>query len=152
GFSAANNIAIRTSQAPYVLVLNPDTRVTAGALDGVLEVMEARPEVGIVGCRLELENGALDHAAKRSFPTPLGALAPFTGVGRRRGLRLNFAFHHGMYRFYRKHYAATRAPVVNTAIYLGVVVKFCVSSARAAGGRAVEALRMRRRRAIPRSP
>ena len=31
GFGAANNIAIRAGSAPYVLVLNPDTRITAGS-------------------------------------------------------------------------------------------------------------------------
>ena len=35
------------------------------------------------GCRLGPRDGSFDHAAKRSFPTPLGALAHFTGVGRR---------------------------------------------------------------------
>jgi len=30
GFSAANNLAIRAGDAPYLLALNPDTRVTDG--------------------------------------------------------------------------------------------------------------------------
>ena len=30
-----------------------------------------------------LEDGSFDHAAKRSFPTPLSALGHFTGLGRR---------------------------------------------------------------------
>ncbi|HEX6115850.1 MAG TPA: glycosyltransferase family 2 protein [Solirubrobacterales bacterium] len=83
GFSAANNIAIRGSRNPYVLVLNPDTRVTEGALERVCTVLDRDPKVGIAGPKLVLEDGSLDHAAKRSFPTPLGALAHFTGVGRR---------------------------------------------------------------------
>jgi N-acetylglucosaminyl-diphospho-decaprenol L-rhamnosyltransferase len=85
GFSAANNIALRAATAPYVLVLNPDTRVTAGALERVCRVLDERERVGIAGPKLVLEDGSLDHAAKRSFPTPLGALAHFTGVGRRAG-------------------------------------------------------------------
>src|SRR5215210_599890 len=32
GFGAANNIGIAAGDAPHVLVLNPDTRLTAGAL------------------------------------------------------------------------------------------------------------------------
>ena len=67
-----------------MLCLNPDTRVTPGALDRLLDLMEEHPEVGISGCRLELETGAFDYAAKRSFPTPLSALGHFTGLGRRR--------------------------------------------------------------------
>ena len=49
GFSAANNLALRSSQARYVLLLNPDTEVTAGALDHMLELMEAHPEAGMSG-------------------------------------------------------------------------------------------------------
>jgi N-acetylglucosaminyl-diphospho-decaprenol L-rhamnosyltransferase len=39
--------------------------------------------VGVSGCRLVQRDGTFDHAAKRSFPTPLGALAHFIGIGRR---------------------------------------------------------------------
>src|SRR4051794_12332304 len=84
GFGAASNVVIRGGTTPYVLCLNPDTRVTAGALDRLLDLMEEHPEVGISGCRLELEHGGFDYAAKRSFPTPLSALGHFTGLGRRR--------------------------------------------------------------------
>jgi GT2 family glycosyltransferase len=59
--------------------------VPAGSLDRLLDLMDERSEIGISGCRLELEDGSLDHAAKRSFPTPLSALGHFTGVGRRPG-------------------------------------------------------------------
>ena len=37
---------------------------------------ERDPRSAIAGPRLELEDGSFDHAAKRSFPTPLGALGP----------------------------------------------------------------------------
>jgi GT2 family glycosyltransferase len=49
----------------------------------MLALMEARPEVGISGCRLVRPDGTLDHACRRSFPTILGALGHLTGVGRR---------------------------------------------------------------------
>jgi N-acetylglucosaminyl-diphospho-decaprenol L-rhamnosyltransferase len=82
GFAAATNLAIRRSRAPYVLALNPDTQVTAGAIDHVLGLLESNSSIGIAGCRLEREDGTFDHAARRSFPTPLGALAHFTRIGR----------------------------------------------------------------------
>jgi GT2 family glycosyltransferase len=82
GFSAANNRVLQRSTASYVLLLNPDTQVTAGALDHMLTVMADHPDAGMAGCRLVLPDGSFDHAAKRSFPTPLSALAHFTGVGR----------------------------------------------------------------------
>lgn len=85
GFSVANNLAIRRGSAPYVLVLNPDTRLPPGALDRLCGLLDDRPEVGICGPRLVREDGTLDHAARRSFPTPLSALGHFSGVGRRLG-------------------------------------------------------------------
>ena len=83
GFCFANNLVLRESRAPFVLVLNPDTEVYEGALDHMLRVMRERPDIGMSSCRLAQADGTLDHAAKRSFPTPLGALAHFVGVGRR---------------------------------------------------------------------
>jgi GT2 family glycosyltransferase len=219
GFAAANNIAIRRGSASYVLALNPDTRVTFGALDHMLDLMESNASVGIAGCRLELEDGTFDHAARRSFPTPLGALGHFTRIGsrerapawltqyrapsvergpvdavngafmlirrlaleevgsfddgywmymedldlcyrfaqagwttwyepgatvvhikagssgRRRKPRLDYAFHHGMLRFYRTHYAAERHPLLNVAVYAGIGIKLAVSLVASAVGR-----------------
>ncbi len=83
GFCVANNVALRQVSSPYVLVLNPDTEMREGVLDHMLGVMDERPDVGAAGCRLVMRDGTFDHAAKRSFPTPLGALAHFAGVGRR---------------------------------------------------------------------
>lgn len=220
GFSAANNIALRRGAAEYALVLNPDTRLTAGALDALLELMDASPEVGICGPRLERPDGSFDHASKRSFPTPLSALGHFSGVGRRRssgtlaayrapdtqrgpvdavngafmlirrraldevGLfdegywmymedldlcyrmkcggwevfyepdvtvihekggtsgplrtaRLNAAFHFGMLRFYRTHYAAQRPLPMNALVYAGIGAKLAASVIRNAGRRAL---------------
>jgi N-acetylglucosaminyl-diphospho-decaprenol L-rhamnosyltransferase len=83
GFCVANNLVLRRSRARYVLVLNPDTEVTPGALDWMIRLMDDRPDIGVASCRLVQPDGTFDHAAKRSFPTPIGALAHFTGVGRR---------------------------------------------------------------------
>jgi GT2 family glycosyltransferase len=85
GFSAANNLALRESNADAVLLLNPDTEVYAGTLDAALERLWSGERIGMVGVKLVVESGELDHACKRSFPTPLGALAHFTGIGRADG-------------------------------------------------------------------
>jgi GT2 family glycosyltransferase len=47
-----------------------------------------------------------------------------------RSPRLNYAFHYGMYRFYRKHYAGTRGALISAIIYSGIAVKLVVSIAR----------------------
>jgi GT2 family glycosyltransferase len=48
-----------------------------------------------------------------------------------RSARLNHAFHYGMYRFYRKHYAPQRSIVTNLATYVGIAVKLAASLMRA---------------------
>jgi N-acetylglucosaminyl-diphospho-decaprenol L-rhamnosyltransferase len=85
GFSAANNLVLRQTQAEAVLLLNPDTEVYAGTLDAAVGRLRADERIGMVGVKLVTESGELDHACKRSFPTPLSALAHFTGVGRGEG-------------------------------------------------------------------
>jgi N-acetylglucosaminyl-diphospho-decaprenol L-rhamnosyltransferase len=82
GFSAANNLVLRESEAAAVLLLNPDTEVYAGTLDAALARLRSDSRIGMVGVKLVTESGELDHACKRSFPTPLSALAHFTGIGR----------------------------------------------------------------------
>jgi N-acetylglucosaminyl-diphospho-decaprenol L-rhamnosyltransferase len=82
GFSAANNLVLRENEARAVLLLNPDTEVREGTLDAALARLWSEERIGMVGVKLVTESGELDHACKRSFPTPLAALAHFTGVGR----------------------------------------------------------------------
>jgi N-acetylglucosaminyl-diphospho-decaprenol L-rhamnosyltransferase len=57
-------------------------------------------------------------------------------AGPHRSLRLNYAFHHGMYRFYRNHHAADRNPLSNAAIYVAIALKTVLSL----GGDAVRRL------------
>ena len=79
GFCVANNIVLRETQADFVLVLNPDTEVYEGVLDHMVELMRARPDIGMSTCRLVQRDGTLDHAAKRSFPTPRRRARPLRG-------------------------------------------------------------------------
>ncbi len=215
GFSAANNLAIRTGGGEWVLVLNPDTLILGDAIDTMRTAAESNPRAGMAGPRLELPDGTFDHAARRSFPTPISALGHFTGIGRRResgvlaayrapevksgpvdaingacmlirrdaldevGLfdegywmymedldlcyrftqagwltlyepqatvihlkagtsgksrrpKLNHAFHYGMYRFYRDHYAPHRNSLVNAVVYAGIYGKLAASLVRGA--------------------
>jgi GT2 family glycosyltransferase len=52
-----------------------------------------------------------------------------------RSARLNRAFHYGMYRFYRKHYAARHNPLFNCVIYVGIAAKVLSSWLRTLGSR-----------------
>src|SRR4051812_9723721 len=72
GFAAGNNAALRQLLAgpdvpDYVWLLNPDTVVRPGALRALLNFLEAHPEVGIAGSRLEDPDGTAQRSAFR-FP------------------------------------------------------------------------------------
>src|SRR5689334_14816868 len=51
GFGHANNRALMTCNARYVLFINPDTEVVGGTLAELVALMDERPTVGVVGCR-----------------------------------------------------------------------------------------------------
>jgi N-acetylglucosaminyl-diphospho-decaprenol L-rhamnosyltransferase len=222
GFARAVNLGIREWDAEYILVLNPDTRISPAALDALIDLMEEHDEVGIAGPRLVREDGSFDHAAKRSFPTPIGALGHFlilgrylnsgplaqyrapvvergrvdavngafmlirskaldevglfdegywmymedldlcyrfsragwtswyepsvevvhvkgASSGRYRSPRLNYAFHYGMFRFYRKHYASDGNAAFNALVYVAIGAKLVSSIARSFVGRSIPA-------------
>jgi N-acetylglucosaminyl-diphospho-decaprenol L-rhamnosyltransferase len=52
GFAAANNVAIRASGGELVLLLNSDTIVPPGAIDGLVASLRASPDAAAAGPRL----------------------------------------------------------------------------------------------------
>lgn len=78
GFAWGNNEAIRpalaSADAPaYVLLLNPDTVARDGAIAALLQFMDAHPQVGIAGSRLEDPDGRVQRSAFR-FPGVMSEL------------------------------------------------------------------------------
>jgi N-acetylglucosaminyl-diphospho-decaprenol L-rhamnosyltransferase len=71
GFACANNIGFRETGAPYVLFLNPDTRVLGDALGTMLSVMKQYEDAGVVGCRLLNADCALQTSCVQRFPRVL---------------------------------------------------------------------------------
>jgi GT2 family glycosyltransferase len=57
GFARATNIGIRASHGTHLLLLNSDTVVPAGAIDGLLAELDRDPAVAVVGPRLVDANG-----------------------------------------------------------------------------------------------
>jgi len=93
GFSYGNNLGLKLlgyrgqgdvdAEAPrYALLLNPDTEVPVESLAGMIKFMDSRPEVGVAGPKLVLEDGSLDLACRRSFPTPMVSFYRFSGLSR----------------------------------------------------------------------
>ena len=74
GFAKANNQALRRSTGRFVLLLNPDTKVPDSIFDEMCVFMDAHDEVGLAGVRLVRQDGSMDMACRRGFPTPARAL------------------------------------------------------------------------------
>lgn len=104
GYSAANNQGLRAFGYPdgknaprFALLLNPDTRLPSGALSGMAAFMDRHPDAGVAGPRLILEDGSLDLACRRSFPSPEVSFYRLFGLSRlfprsRRFGRYNLTF------------------------------------------------------------
>jgi N-acetylglucosaminyl-diphospho-decaprenol L-rhamnosyltransferase len=102
GYAAGNNLGLRSfgfgdgvqgadegeqdgpSMLPprYALLLNPDTVLPPSALSDMLAFLDARPQAGVAGPRLVREDGSLDKACRRSFPTPEVAFHRLSGLSR----------------------------------------------------------------------
>jgi GT2 family glycosyltransferase len=48
GFGAANNLALRHVNTPWVLLINPDCLITASALRGLIQTGECHPDAAVV--------------------------------------------------------------------------------------------------------
>jgi len=70
GFGRANNIAFKIIKSEYILLLNPDCELSPGVLKVMLNFLEQDSTIGAVSCKVLLDNGKLDWATHRGFPTP----------------------------------------------------------------------------------
>ena len=77
GFIKANNKGILASKGTYVLSLNNDTVVLAGALEKLVDFMDRHPDAGACGAKVLNTDGSIQHQCKRGFPTPSSALFYF---------------------------------------------------------------------------
>ncbi len=80
GFAKANNQAIKESSGDYVWLLNPDTLVQEDTPQKLIEVMEANHKIGLLGCKILNDDGSLQLACRRSFPTPWVAFTKLLGL------------------------------------------------------------------------
>jgi len=69
GFARANNQAIGQAHGRYILLLNSDTEVQAGAMETLVAFMEANPRAGAAGPRLLNSDGSLQPSCS-PMPTP----------------------------------------------------------------------------------
>lgn len=82
GFGNACNVGARHAAGADLLFLNSDTLMHPGTLERCVGYLSAHPQVGALGVRTLLQDGTLDHACKRGFPTPFASFCYFTGLDR----------------------------------------------------------------------
>ena len=80
GFAAACNLGWKQTSGEYVLFLNPDTLITAQAIDSCLGQLIKNNTVGAVGCRLVNGFGYFLPESKRSLPSLFSAGCKLTGL------------------------------------------------------------------------
>ena len=68
GFGRANNQAFALTEAPLVLLLNPDTEVTPGSIDRLVRTIDSMARVGVAGPKLLNADGSLQVSAWRNPP------------------------------------------------------------------------------------
>lgn len=79
GFARGNNLGIRRARGGAILLLNPDTELTVGALAALHRALHADSTVGVVGPRLRYPDGSV-QPSRRRFPTLATALVESTLV------------------------------------------------------------------------
>ena len=92
GYARSNNLAIARSRGRYVYLLNSDAEVLPGALDALLDFLDARPEAGAAASVLDNGDGTVQASAK-AFPSlrsaffgkrsPLARIGSFSRLTRR---------------------------------------------------------------------
>ncbi len=66
GFARACNQGLRIARGRYLLLLNNDTRVPAGTLETMMEIMDRSPDIGLLGCRLVGDDGRVQLSFGRA--------------------------------------------------------------------------------------
>ncbi|MBI2029523.1 glycosyltransferase family 2 protein [Candidatus Gottesmanbacteria bacterium] len=80
GYAWANNRGIEKSQGKYILLLNSDVVLNEDSLKKTIDFLDKDPNVGVVTCKILLQNGKIDPACHRGFPTPWVSLTYMIGL------------------------------------------------------------------------
>jgi GT2 family glycosyltransferase len=73
GFAYGNNRGLECTAARYALLLNPDTELLQGTLRELIDVLDARPEIGLAGVR-QVDGDGAPLPTIRRFPNAARAL------------------------------------------------------------------------------
>lgn len=80
GFGKGNNIGLAKSKGKYVLYLNSDAIVTDIDFRDLINLMEMKKDIGAMTVKVILQNGEIDPASHRGFPTIWRSMTYFLGL------------------------------------------------------------------------
>jgi len=80
-YAGGNNQGIEQAAGEFILLLNPDTEVPAGALEAMVEYLRAHPKSGAVAPALIYPDGRVQPSV-RGFPSPRALVGDMTGIAR----------------------------------------------------------------------
>lgn len=76
GFANAVNLGVKNSTGEFILLLNPDTRMSKEALDKLIEFYKSHNDCGIAAPKLVGYNNVVQKSV-RKFPTIIGAFKEY---------------------------------------------------------------------------
>lgn len=83
GFGHACNVGAKASKGELLLFLNSDTLINDNSLMKCVQYMKNNQSIGVLGARILLRDGTLDHGCKRGFPTPSAAFYYYAGLDKK---------------------------------------------------------------------
>jgi len=89
GYAKGNNLGIKAASGRYVMIMNPDIVVFPGVLEKLVQFLDERQDVGIVGPKLLNPDKSLQYSCYR-FPDFLEPVYRRTPLGRLKSARKNW--------------------------------------------------------------
>ena len=89
GFGRACNLGARATESPYLLLLNPDSVLQPGSLDGATALLGRRPDIALYTIRIENPDGSEQRGCRRNLMTPWTCLVEAFGLHRLGFKRIN---------------------------------------------------------------
>lgn len=82
GYGRAINIASNQVKGDYLLILNPDAILHEGAVEGLVSLLDHRPQAAACGPKLLSPSKKFRYESRRGFPTPFNSFAYISGLDR----------------------------------------------------------------------
>ena len=81
GFTKAVNQGVEIAGGAYIFILNPDTQLTEGSVERLMEKISSDYTIGLLAPQLRFPDGSIQYSCRR-FPTFWNVLTEMTGLSR----------------------------------------------------------------------